>query len=807
MLNHDAEITRRAHALLSRALDEVPDRRRAFVDESSSRDSLVCDEVHRLLDALDSAGGFLETPAWTTPTAAVPRRFDGRTIADFTVLEHAAAGGMGDVYRAEQQSPRRIVALKVVRGGRASDAALRRFAIEGEALGRLHHPHVAQVVSAGVFDCDGERVPYVAMEWIDGARNIARWAAETSLDVGARVTAMLDVCDAVAHAHGRGVIHRDLKPGNVLVGTDDRVKVIDFGVALLADGATRATLDGQFLGTLASMSPEQCRGPLEQVDVRADVYGLGAMLYELLAGQPAFDLSGVPLAQAIRIVTETSPPALVGVPEDLATVVAKALAKDVDDRYVSVEAFARDLRNFLAHRPIEARTPSWPRRARLFVRRHRIGVVATTVTTLAVLVGASAAAVGMVRARVAEGNAERRLEKLETLTTFLTSMFDVEGSQTLGADVTVADQLRMWESRVDTDLAAAHDVRAQVHFEIGRGFFTLGLYADAERHLLQALALITVLNGGESHDGVMTRGKIAMVLEKQNRLKESEAIYIELLPLVDRVLLERPSQREVILGGYAITLHRLERPDEAARILEEILVARRERQPRDDERVAATLGQLGRVRVAQGRKADAEACYREAMAIETERFGAGALRGIATKNNLAVLLRSLGKLDEAEALTRDAYETRLARQGPDHPETLTTQANLAMQLLSLEQFATAVAMLEDCTERHRRILGPRHEDTLKTVANFARSLLLVNRSDEAEAVARELIGDAAQTMGASHWRVAWARAIHGQSLAQLGRADEGRAELDAALVALGSAKGPPKEMVDRVKAWREAIGN
>ncbi|MEM8713517.1 MAG: WD40 repeat domain-containing serine/threonine protein kinase, partial [Planctomycetota bacterium] len=301
---------------------------------------------------------------------------------------------MGVVYRAVQESPRRTVAIKVLREGHASPERLRRFRQEAELLGRLQHPGIAQIFEAGTEDLGSGEQPYFAMELVDG-ESLTAYARASDLTVVQRLELLAQVCDAVHHAHEEGVIHRDLKPENVLVGRDGRVKVLDFGIARAVedtDGiATQLTADGDLLGTLAYMAPEQLEGTSDGVTGAVDVYALGAIAFELMAGRLPFDLSGLPLASAIQLRREQDPPVLGRLrPElrgDIETIVGKALEGDPSRRYASPAALGDDLRAHLEDRPIAARPPSRIYQVVKFSRRHRALVLGTTATLAASLVG------------------------------------------------------------------------------------------------------------------------------------------------------------------------------------------------------------------------------------------------------------------------------------------------------------------------------------------------------------------------------------------------------------------------------------
>lgn len=392
--------------LFERASAMPPAERRGFLRECGAS-AAVLRRVESMLAAdesdqpLDEAGGGLGLLAKLV-TDESPERVEGlfpQLRGHYRIIRLIGEGGAGSVYEAEQSSPRRLVALKALRPGRTSRRALRRLEFEAQVLARLQHPAIAQVFEAGVADKDNPDQAFIAMELIRGLPLTAH-ARMRRMDLRDRVSLFLKVCEGVAHAHQRGVIHRDLKPANILVDEAGLPRILDFGVARVTGGSldvdATATQHGQIVGTLQYMSPEQAAGDPSAIDVRCDVYSLGALLYELLTDRPPLELDDLPIGAALERVRNDRPrraselvPALRG---DLETIIGRAMDPDKERRYPSAIALADDLRNYLEGRPIEARRDSLSYVVARVARRYRKRVAAALVLLVTlVMLGVGAA--------------------------------------------------------------------------------------------------------------------------------------------------------------------------------------------------------------------------------------------------------------------------------------------------------------------------------------------------------------------------------------------------------------------------------
>ena len=391
------DLIRRSHELLKQAMDIEESRWAGFVEEHCNGNKTLRDKVMALLAAVRKSQRFLEVPALGEPQRVEPVAAQfalEHAIPGYRIVRQIGQGGMARVYEAIQERPHRRVALKVMNRGLSRSAA-QRFEFETEVLARLRHPNIAQLYEVGSVDeGGGSSVPYFALEYIQDARPVTSYADDQALDVHHRLSLCMTICDAVQHGHQNGVIHRDLKPGNVLVDSTGNPKVIDFGIARSTDPErawiTRHTEIGQLIGTLNYMSPEQCAGALN-LDVRADVYSLGIILYELVCGRLPHDLTKLPFPEALRVVQREAPkrpsginPSLRG---DLEAIILKAIDKDPDRRYRTAAALAADIQRHLRHQPIDARPPTLFYQARLFAYRHRPTVIALTAIALSLVVG------------------------------------------------------------------------------------------------------------------------------------------------------------------------------------------------------------------------------------------------------------------------------------------------------------------------------------------------------------------------------------------------------------------------------------
>ena len=490
----DDERSKRVEEMFQRAADMPADQRERFLRERCGSDSRLRREVETLLrHEIAAPPAFLRGRAEETMLAAdsgpVAPPLVGKQVGRYRLLRVIASGGMGTVYEARQERPRRTVALKMLKFGLASPSAMHRFAHEAEILGRLQHPNIAQIYEAGTHEDAYGRVPFFAMEYIAGAKAITDYAHDLRLSTNLRLELFAEVCDAVSHGHQKGIIHRDLKPSNIQVDPSGHPKVIDFGIARATEAdmtiATLQTDVGQLVGTLQYMSPEQCAGDSSEIDTRSDVYALGVVLYELLAGRLPYDLTTPSLFEIPRIIREETPRKLSAINRtlrgDVQTIVLKALEKDRERRYQSADDLARDIRHYLAGEPIEAKRDSTLYVLRKHLWRHR-NLVAVATGFVLLLIASSVVAwtlyvgsqnnlwesyLAQARAGRQTGRPGHRLDCLEVLAKAAAIRPSIELRNEAIACLALTDLRAV--KRIDTGFASALDGKGITYRELVAG--------------------------------------------------------------------------------------------------------------------------------------------------------------------------------------------------------------------------------------------------------------------------------------------------------------------------------------------------
>ncbi|MCO6437608.1 MAG: serine/threonine protein kinase [Phycisphaerae bacterium] len=746
----------RTRELFLAACQITADERAEFLRRACENDSDLLREVESLLAFDKTDESFLRTPIIAaaagvslreklepaepdrtnpeTDSAALNQSNTSRAtpqhIGRYRIVGVLGEGGMGIVYRAEQDRPRRTVALKIIKPGAESQELLKRFSQESHVLGWLQHPGIAQIYEAGTADTGHGIQPYFAMELIDGEPLLSHVRAG-AMETSERLAIHAMICDAVHHAHQKGVIHRDLKPANILVDRAGQPKILDFGVARATDADVRTTTlqtdPGKLIGTIAYMSPEQIAGDARFLDTRSDIYALGVILYEMLAGRLPHDVSAVSVPQAARIITDEEPTSLTALDRryrgDLTTIVSKALEKDKERRYQSAHDLASDIRRFLADEPIAARRPTAAYQLRKFACRNKvlvIGVGATFVALLSGVVSVSFLATRLAgerdRARAAERIADRQreqatrqMELTQSINRFLNEdLLAAVSPERLGKDVRMRDVLDAAAKNMEGKFVNDPAIEGELRTTLGNTYKKLGLYEEAEIQLRRALE-VARSRLGETH----TRTLIAM-------------------------------------NNLAI-LYRLQgRISDAGPLLETVWRIRVDHLGEDHTDTLVSMNNLANQYADQRRFGEAESLYIRTMDIRRKLLGDDHPDTLLVTNNLAAMYENWGKYERAEPLYEAALAARRRLYGDEHPDTLVSMNNLAVLYFNLQRYDEAEALYATAVELRRRILGEEHPRTLASQANLAILWRQTGRTEEARVLMRQTLDLQLDVLGDEH---------------------------------------------------------
>jgi tetratricopeptide (TPR) repeat protein len=747
-------------------------------------------------------------------------------IGRYRVVRLLGEGGMGRVYEAEQDQPRRTVALKVVKPGLVSTETLLRFDREAHVLGRLQHPGIAAIHDAGTADTGQGPQPYFAMEYVRG-RSLIEHADASGLDVRARVELMARVADAVEHAHRKGVIHRDLKPGNILVDESGQPKVLDFGVARVTDAdhlaATMRTDLGQLVGTIPYMSPEQVQADPDGLDTRSDVYALGVLLYQLLSGRLPYAADRRSVPDSLRAILEDDPAPLRSIHRslrgDLETIVATALDKDRERRYGSAAELAAELRRYLAEEPILAHPPSTLYQVRKFARRNRVLVGGVAAVFVALVLGLAVSLTQAWRATRAERLASARLEQAQAQQreaeaarrTATTQRQRAEDNEALATSE--AERARREAARAEEEAVRAHLAELTARDEADKSIAVTGFLQEmlAAANPTTATAWDTVRGkdvtvrdvldeAGRRLDAGTLSGQPTTEAEARRTLGST---YRELgfygkaephltrsvdlwsaRPAEDaRVVLERARS----LDGLAALRQQMGQLAAAESLYRESLALRRTALPALDTLVIRSVGNLAVAVHEQFRLAEAESLYRQTLALEARAPVRSPRDRMEALSNLGNLLQEAHRPDEAEPLLREALALRRARQGSRHPGTASTLESLAKVRIQRGDPVEGEKLLREAAETWGLALGEDHPYYATALANLGLRLRDQGHLDEAEALLRRALDIARAAMGDDDRQVAAMRYNYGRVLQGQGKLAAAETEFAGALAVMERA--------------------
>jgi len=835
----EAERWGKVEQLYHSALEREASRRAAFLEQACGGDESLRREVESLLAHAQETGGFLEAPAFDVAARDLATSGDPgapshpAAIGRYRIVRLLGEGGMGTVYEAEQEDPRRVVALKVIKLGLATPDRLRRFRQESQALARLQHPGIAQIYESNTADTGFGPQPFFAMEFIRGLP-LKQYAEVHQLNTRQKLTLMVKICEAVQHAHQRGLIHRDLKPGNILVDETGQPKILDFGVARVTEAdaqegdsqPTMLTGLGQLVGTLAYMSPEQVLGDPLEVDTRSDVYALGVILYELLAERLPYQVNHRQLPEAVHTIREEEPASLSSIGHnyrgDIETLVRKALEKDKTRRYTSAADMGADIQRYLNDEPITARPPSASYQLQKFARRHR-GLMAGLAAVFVVLLG------GVVVSTLMAVRASRAEAEARAVSDFLQNDLLAEASASTQAGPNAKPDPHL-EVRTALDRAAARIpgkfekqplVEASIRQTIGETYADLGLFSEAQQQEERALAIRRPILGEAHPDTLESMDRLAILYRLEGKYAAAEPLRQKFLEVRRRELGEFHPDTLDAMTNLALLyryegklglaeplyvkavegLHRLNGPENRQTVLtkanlaqlygDEAKYAQAEQLFREAlEAAPRVLGEehpdtltlmnnLAMVYQDEGKFAQAESLQRKALEGESRVLGVEHPSTLMDLGNLAKLYRNQGKYAEAEALFNRVLNTQRRVLGEDQPVTMTTTALLGSLEGHEGKYADAEQLLTRALEGQRRVLGNEHRSTLNSLVWLGQVRLQQHKYAQAEANFREALNTYVKTKSEA-WQRYNCQSLLGASLAGERRYDEAEPLLLAA---------------------------
>jgi len=710
---------RRAMEILGEALELDPGARDAYLETACGGDDELRREVGELLgleEAREADGDDLLAEPLVRLAAGAeaedPRI--GTRIGPYKILRRIGHGGMGTVYLAEREDPyRQEVALKVIQRRVSNPAMLQRFSNERQILANLAHPNIATLLDGGTTD-DG--LPYFVLEHVAG-EPIDRYCARRRLGSRRRLELFLDVCSALARAHQNLVVHRDLKPGNILVTDEGVPKLLDFGIAkpLAPEDAMEsvATLPQAEPMTVRYASPEQIEGGI--VTTASDVYSLGVLLYELLTGVTPYP-EGRTRYELLRSICERDPPrpstavrrralhrGAAPEPEagagdelrelsrklagDLDGIVLKAMSKDPDHRYTSVEQLAEDVRRHLDGFPVSARDGTFPYLAGKFVRRHRWWLLAAAVFLLVVVGSAITATILWQRAERERDVARREKERAVRVVELFEGLFEASNpDQARGQEPTASEILARGERELKEELEEDPEVRASLLGTLGTVYRSLGHSEKACGHFEEVLAIRRRHYSEDHPEEAKALVNLAICRFDQGRYDAAARLSRESLEMKERLGVPA-SDLLTAKNNLASILKRLGEYREAETLYREVLEARRRQGVEDEDaavELAKSLRNLATLYYALGELERAEPLLHESLAVRQNQAylgDPGSVHVALALNDLGRLHHARGELGEAEALYRRALELRRRRFPEGHSHVVSSQRDLAALLV------------------------------------------------------------------------------------------------------------------------------
>ncbi len=740
----------RVKEIVGAALECEQSRRMAFLDTACHEDTWLRAEVESLIAAYEQSSGVaggLSNSDWQANSGQQIET--PASIGPYRLVRELGSGGMGQVWLAEQLEPvQRMVAIKLIRTGFGDREIARRFVAERQSLALMNHPSIAKVFDAGT-TAEGQH--YLVMEYVDGSP-ITDYCDLHKLPITDRLRLFQLVCEGVQHAHQKAIIHRDLKPSNILVTEVDgkaTPRIIDFGIAkALSSGMNEDasfTRVGSVVGTMGYMSPEQAEGASQDggndIDTRSDVYSLGIVLYELLAGALPFDYRKLTYYETLRLLREQDAPRpstrlrelsdsdtiaqnrgttthslIRQIGGDADSITLKAIEKDRARRYASPAELAADIERYLCNEPVTAHRASFGYLAAKYIRRHRVGVSVAAAGVL-LLVGFAVAQTIQLR------NTRRQRDRADRISQFMSGIFKVSNpNQSQGKTITARDLLDNGSKQIAAELKDDPELEARMMYQMADTYYNLGIYPQAQSLAEQALSIQRRVLGPRHHDTIETMTLLGGLLSDEGNYKEAEKVEREQLA-IDRKILG-PDNRATLKMSFwlGITLNGEERYAEAESVLRQTLATQQRVLGPDDPQTIMTMDGLANAVQSEGHISEAEKEYRSLVEISRRVVGPENTNTLSAMENLATALLQQDRFSEAEQQYRDVLAIDRKIFGSEHPDLAITLANLGTTLDYEGKLVDADTNLREALAMDQHLLGSDNPSTL----SIRESLAVVN---------------------------------------------------------------------------------
>jgi tetratricopeptide (TPR) repeat protein/tRNA A-37 threonylcarbamoyl transferase component Bud32 len=737
-------------------------------------------------------------PATLPPAPTLAQSEITVSVIGYEILGELGRGGMGVVYKARQVKADRLVALKMIlAGAHASEQDLNRFRTEAHAVARMQHPNIVQVYEVGEQDA----LPFFSLEFLEGGSLADRldgtpWPASKAAEL------VETLARAMQAAHDKGIVHRDLKPANILLTTDGTPKITDFGLAKRLDSAGQ-TQTGAIMGTPSYMAPEQAGGKGKEVGPAADVYALGAILYELLTGRPPFGAE-TPLDTVLQVINDepVAPSRLQSkTPRDLETICLKCLEKSSLKRYPRTEALAEDLRRFQTGQPLLARPVGRMERTGKWVKRNPVMAGLLTFVALSLILGTSSSLIAMVQAKQAAAAekkanelAQQRLKQIANANTILASIFkhlDPREEEKEGKSLRVVLGERLTDAVQQLEGTAIGDPLevARIQIVLASSLQELGHFDQAEMVFSKAAATQEKLLGGDDLETLSTKNDLAGLYQVRARYEQAEPLFEEVLEARRKKLGENHPDTLGSLHNLATNHWHRGRYDKAESLEKQVLDGEREKLGADDTATLSSMNNLTVMYRERGRYDEAESLLKQVLEAQSAKLGAEHPDTLKSMNNLATLYSARRMFDKAQALHERVLELRRRKLGADHPDTLSTMNNLAVWYGNRGRFADAESLYKQVLEVCRIKLGTDHANTLSTMDNLAVLYRSMNKLDKAIPLFEETLKLQTKKLGENHPDTLYTQAYLGITYRDAGRLEDGIRCLEAAMAGARNPSG------------------